>query len=67
MTGQPLTDQSLMPFGLHKGTKLANVPASYLLWVYDNLTLRPDLKKYIDENRDALLMEKSMSDRESRK
>lgn len=47
-----------MPFGKHKGTALANVPASYLLWIYDNLDLRDDLKDYITENYQQLEAEK---------
>jgi hypothetical protein len=47
-------DNSLMPFGQYKGYKMANVPASYLLWIYDNLQLREDLKKYIEDNKDVL-------------
>lgn len=31
-----MNDQSEMPFGKHKGEKLENVPASYLLWLWDN-------------------------------
>lgn len=31
-----MNDESIMPFGKHKGEKLANVPADYLLWLYDN-------------------------------
>jgi hypothetical protein len=49
-----LTDQSLMPFGEHKGKKLANVPASYLLYIRDNFKLFENLKKYIDSNRHVL-------------
>jgi len=30
-----LTDESPMPFGKYKGEKMANVPASYLKWIYD--------------------------------
>jgi uncharacterized protein (DUF3820 family) len=29
------TDDTPIFFGKHKGTKLCNVPASYLLWLYD--------------------------------
>jgi len=28
-----LSDTSPMPFGKHKGTNMANVPAAYLLWL----------------------------------
>lgn len=31
-----LTDEGVMPFGKHKGEKMKGVPASYLLWLYDN-------------------------------
>lgn len=50
-----MDDSSLMPFGLYKGKKLANVPASYLLYIYENFKfLQEDLKKYIKENMDVL-------------
>lgn len=31
-----MNDQSEMPFGKHKGKKMEDVPASYLLWLWDN-------------------------------
>lgn len=57
-----LTDESLMPFGKHKGEKMANVPASYLLWLYDEYTMpnprfgfiHRDVLAYIEENLDVL-------------
>lgn len=52
-----LTDRSLMLFGKYQGYELANVPAGYLLWIYDNLQLREDLIKYIDDNRKGLKAE----------
>jgi hypothetical protein len=30
------TDASIMPFGKHSGTRLEDVPAQYLLWLWDN-------------------------------
>ncbi|MFV0329969.1 MAG: putative quorum-sensing-regulated virulence factor [Dysgonomonas sp.] len=49
-----LTDNSPMPFGVHKGTKMANVPAKYLLWIYEqNL----DVMNYIKENMEVLQKE----------
>ena len=30
-----MTDSDLMPFGKFKGTKMANVPSSYLKHIYD--------------------------------
>ena len=31
-----LTDSSPMPFGMHKGKKMQDVPAEYLHWFYHN-------------------------------
>lgn len=51
-------DNSLMPFGKHKGEKLANVPAPYLIWLYENtLYATHPLAKYIEDNMDALKQE----------
>lgn len=47
-----------MPFGIHKGKDLENVPASYLKFLYDNQTetkpLFGNLKTYIEDNLDAI-------------
>lgn len=49
----PLTDDSIMPFGKHKGKKMEDVPAGYLLKL--NETLPPgNVKNYIKENMDVL-------------
>lgn len=54
------TDETPMPFGKHKGEKLANVPASYLLWLYCKGELKPGaLRDYIDENMDEIRQEKA--------
>lgn len=52
-----LTDESIMPFGKHKGIKLANVPANYLIWLYDSQNASGDLLEYIRENMDCLTAE----------
>lgn len=60
-----LTDNDRMPFGKHKGEKMANVPASYLLWIYDEWTLpnprfsfvNKEVKTYIEDNLDVLRKE----------
>lgn len=49
-----LTDDSPMPFGKFKGEKMANVPASYLLWIYDNDKCSKEVKVYIKDNFDVL-------------
>lgn len=47
-------DNSLMPYGKYKGKKMANIPASYLLWMYRNDKLFKALEVYVEENMDAL-------------
>lgn len=54
---EELTDNSLMPYGKHKGEKMANVPASYLIWLYDNNRCSGSVKEYIKENYDSLIQE----------
>lgn len=33
----PLDDNGKMPYGKYAGQKMIDVPASYLLWMYDEL------------------------------
>jgi len=63
-----LTDQSLMPFGDHRNRKMEDVPADYLLWLYDsmrkdaNATIsgaRLAVFNYIEENYSALVKDVS--------
>jgi uncharacterized protein (DUF3820 family) len=59
------TDDTIMSFGEHGGKKLANVPASYLLWLkgewdagrFVNTETNRALRSYIEENLDVLKME----------
>ena len=48
MMGTLLTDESVMPFGKHKGQKLGTVPDSYFLWFLsqDWCDEHPDLVEY---------------------
>lgn len=52
-----LTDQSPMPFGVHKGQPMERVPASYLLWLRDNNCRDQRVSKYIEDNLAALCKE----------
>lgn len=52
-----MDDNSLMLFDKHKGTKLCNVPASYLLWLYNQDMKEGPLRSYIELNMDALKSE----------
>lgn len=52
-----LTDQSLMPFGVHKDKTMEIVPASYLLWLHNQGCRNPDVAAYIEESMSALMLE----------
>lgn len=52
-----INDKSLMPFGAHKGKAMINVPADYLIYIYDNYDLHSNLKKYIKSNMYVLKKE----------
>jgi uncharacterized protein (DUF3820 family) len=61
------TDESPMPFGKHKGKKLSEVPASYLLWCYDQPGMNnnwPQLLSYIEDNLETLTDQKVEEDEE---
>jgi hypothetical protein len=62
-----ITDQNLIQFGPYKGQKMANVPAWYLLKIYDEPWLLANMKKYIDDNRDALEAEKKRANQQMRR
>ena len=49
-----LDDNSKMPFGIHQGKAMANVPSDYLLWLYENGKTYGALKQYIEDNLDAI-------------
>lgn len=51
-----LTDESLMPGnGVHKGKRMKDVPADYLLWCRENARASKSVNAYISDNYDALL------------
>lgn len=56
-----LSDNDPMPFGKHQGTKMANVPADYLLWLHDNNKCNASVKNYIIRNLNALRKEAPQS------
>lgn len=53
-----LEDTDLMPFGKWKGTAMTDIPASYLLWLYDNDMQDGNVKDYIEDNLEILRKEK---------
>lgn len=51
-------DTTIMPFGEYRGEKLANVPASKLLYYYDEGYLKyGTIKQYVQENEELLRKE----------
>ena len=46
-----------MPFGKYQGKKLIEVPAQYLLWLYNQGCDHPGLKHYLNDNLEALKKE----------
>jgi hypothetical protein len=59
------TDETPMPFGKHKDTKLEKVPADYLLWLADQpgfAERNPELSAYVEKNR-ALLDDEQQDER----
>jgi len=50
-------DKTLMPFGKYKGTALANVPADYLIYAFENMNLSDPLRAYIRKNMEVLKAE----------
>lgn len=53
----PLTEDDPMPFGKHRGRPLCCVPASYLLWFFEQDWAPKDypaLFDYVEDNYDEL-------------
>jgi uncharacterized protein (DUF3820 family) len=65
-----LKDTDPMPFGKHKGQPLKDVPASYLLWLYEQMRRENDNVKlafYVEENLNQLNQEAAEEDRDARR
>ena len=52
-----LTDESPMPWGMHQGKLLGEVPPEYLVWLYENNKVNGNLKRYIADNLSVLQMQ----------
>lgn len=53
-----MTDQSIMPFGKHKGKTLGEVPHAWFEYMYFRNRLSGELKKYAEENVPIIRFEK---------
>lgn len=60
---ETFNDHSVMPFGKFKGKQLINVPAFYLLWLYNEGCGHAGIKKYIIENLNSLRKEAGQKQR----
>ena len=56
-TIEVFTDNTLMPFGKHRGKAMANIPAAYLLWLKNAGIDHQGVKQYIIDNEDCLIKE----------
>lgn len=52
-----MEDTDIMPWGIHKGKQMADVPASYLLWLYENGKCFGSVKLYIHDNLEVIRVE----------
>lgn len=60
----PWTDETVMPWGQHEGTKLEHVPASYLLWIFEQPWIAdwPGLHAYLKKHEKQLIQERGEPD-----
>lgn len=58
-----LHDSDPMPYGVHKGKDMEDVPAGYLLWLLDNQRATPPVESYIYRNMDVLLKQQKEESR----
>lgn len=52
-----ITDSTPMPFGKFRGKAMVDVPAKYLLWLFNEGCDHEGVRKYINENLDVLKKE----------
>lgn len=52
-----MTDKDKMPYGQYQGQPIVNVPAHYLIWLYDNGRCSGNVKQYIKDNLEVLRTE----------
>lgn len=56
-TTQIIHDYTPMPFGKYQGKRIIEVPALYLLWLYNQGCHHTGVRQYIIQNLDALMKE----------
>lgn len=43
-----------MPYGKYKGKQMADVPADYLIWLFENGKCSATVRLYVEQNMDCL-------------
>jgi hypothetical protein len=63
MPEAPWTDDTVMPWGKHRGRKLSEVPPSYLLFLFEQPWIKEwvGLHAYLKKNEDLLIAEREES------
>ncbi len=56
---EPWTEDTIMPWGKHKGVPLGEVDPEYLIWYFGKSWAKdwPGLYAYVKENEDAILQD----------
>lgn len=49
-----MKDTDKMPFGKYKGKEMQEVPAEYLIFIYEEKKATPEVRAYIEENMHVL-------------
>ena len=52
-----MTDTDKITFGIHKGKAMANIPASYLMFLWESKKATPEVLEYIKENLEVIKRE----------
>lgn len=65
---KPLTDECEMPGnGKHKGKKMKDVPADYLIYCYENDMVSKQVRAYVVDNMDVLKVQAAAQNKNRRK
>lgn len=56
---QSQSGKGIMPFGMHKGKRFSQIPAQYLLWLFNKGCTHPEVSQYIHDNLASLQAEVS--------
>jgi len=63
MSIEKLTDESPMPWGMHRGKEMQKVPAEYLLYLYETRKLDKQVGEYVARNKETLEIERKQNKR----